>query len=513
MLSRFESKKLVKNFKWLAVLNAVTAFMNFVSKSIFLKYLSPDFLGLSYALIGIVGALSIADLGMHDAFMFHLYNPVNDNDVDKTTAIVNYYGKCMKVVSIVVVFVGLCLVPFLEKVLSNYRVTNKVVVYYVMVLIVNASTYWIAYRDIILVVRHKIYITKLLYSVTRSVSVVAECIAVGVFKSFTLYMVVYCLRVLVYNIIMYIASVKELKRDKVELPKEERVELKKSIKDVFVYKFSNVVVKDTDNILTSAIEGVGRLGLISNYNMLVTSVTDVTSSFLAPLVPAVGRFNVDADSSEKYKLFIKLRTVGHIMFGTIGIVFVIIANEFIELWVGKKCVLELGIVFAIGLNIYLSGLHSTVDIYKKTTDLFRSAKLCAVLSAVLNIVISVVLGKKIGYVGIALGTALSGALTVYWYEPYRLYRDYFNKGFIWFLADFVYRCVQVVLCYFCCNLFVKGVDSNPIVNFIIKAGGCSLISIGILLTFNLWVLKDKLKKIVKKVGISNGKSITGSFRS
>ena len=71
----------------------ITIFVAFFSRSIFLKYLGTEYLGLNGLFSNILSMLSLVDLGIGPAIIFSLYAPLAKNDEKAIGALLSFYKK------------------------------------------------------------------------------------------------------------------------------------------------------------------------------------------------------------------------------------------------------------------------------------------------------------------------------------------------------------------------------------------------------------------------------------
>ena len=60
----------------------------------------------------ILSMLSLAELGIGGAIGFALYKPLAEDNKEKITTLMQFYGKAYKIIGIVVAIFGLVMMPF-----------------------------------------------------------------------------------------------------------------------------------------------------------------------------------------------------------------------------------------------------------------------------------------------------------------------------------------------------------------------------------------------------------------
>ena len=85
----------------------------FLSRSIFVKILSAEYLGISGLFGNILSMLSLVDLGIGVSIAFYLYEPLAKNDEKKVCQLMNYFRKMYITIGIIVFVLGVSITPFL----------------------------------------------------------------------------------------------------------------------------------------------------------------------------------------------------------------------------------------------------------------------------------------------------------------------------------------------------------------------------------------------------------------
>lgn len=76
------------------------------------RTLAADYLGINGLFSNILTMLSLAELGIGTAIVYALYKPLATDDRPQIASLVQFYGRCYRVIGIVVGIVGFCLIPF-----------------------------------------------------------------------------------------------------------------------------------------------------------------------------------------------------------------------------------------------------------------------------------------------------------------------------------------------------------------------------------------------------------------
>lgn len=71
----------------------------FAGRSMLVRYLSVDYLGVNGLLSNIFNVLSVTELGIGTAMLYGMYKPVADQDEQKITRLLNMYRRLYRLVA------------------------------------------------------------------------------------------------------------------------------------------------------------------------------------------------------------------------------------------------------------------------------------------------------------------------------------------------------------------------------------------------------------------------------
>ena len=101
------------NISILLPLHILQILINFVAKTVFIRTLGQDYLGINVLFGDITTLLSLTELGLNSAIMFSLYRPLNHKDHEKISAIINYSRSIFNKIALIITLAGLAIMPFL----------------------------------------------------------------------------------------------------------------------------------------------------------------------------------------------------------------------------------------------------------------------------------------------------------------------------------------------------------------------------------------------------------------
>ena len=72
----------------------IAMIMNFACRTVFIKTLGAEYLGVDGLFSNVLTILSFAELGIGSAIIFNLYKPIAIDDQDKINSLMDLYKKC-----------------------------------------------------------------------------------------------------------------------------------------------------------------------------------------------------------------------------------------------------------------------------------------------------------------------------------------------------------------------------------------------------------------------------------
>jgi len=410
--------------------------ISFVSRWFFIRILGSQYLGISGLFTNVLSILSLADLGFSSAVAYSLYKPIAENDKDKISAIIRYFGNIYKIIAIVIFSIGLALIPFLDKLVSVEITIDDVRFFYILYLIETASSYLFVYKSIILSADQREYVTKGIRTLFTLVTNISKLVVLYVTNDFTAYLVVQIAEAIVTNFAISRRADKEypfLRTNQTQLDKPSKKKIYTDVKALFIYKIGSVILYHTDNILISVMVNTTSVGFYSNYTLLTGTITTLSDLLFGALGASIGNKHVTSNKKDLLQTFKSINFANFWVYGFCSVCLFCLMDDFIELWIGREYVLGSFSAFIISFNVFIPGMLSAVSSFRNATGLFTQTKYVYMITAIFNLILSILLGKYMGLNGIILATGISRLLTNVWYEPYILIKKFFKASYVKYL--------------------------------------------------------------------------------
>lgn len=418
----------------------ISIILGFIVRTVFIKTLGAEYLGINGLFSNILLIFSLANLGFDTAIIYSLYTPLAENDKYKIQALMNLYQKAYKVIGVVVLLIGLTLLPFISNFTNNNNSINHINLIYLIFLLNSVASYYFVYKHSIIIADQKNHIISKVHTLFIFLSNIIQIIFLVFMRNYIAVLGIQIIFGITENI--YISKrANQLYpfikgKNNARLSKDEKKTFYENLYSLLLYKISGVVINGTDNIIMSVYVGIHSVGIYSNYLLVFSTLTTVLSYIFYSVTASVGNLVVKEDSEKKYLIFKVLNLTSLWIYSYCAVVLWILINPFISLWLGREFVFNQFVVLAIILNFVTTGFQNTCTTFRETTGLFKKGKYRPIVAAIINLVASILLTKEIGIAGLFWGTIISRVLTYFWYDPFVIYKYIFEKPVISYFVQY-----------------------------------------------------------------------------
>lgn len=495
------TKNTIRNMIFGTTSQVLMLILNFISRSIFIKILSQEYLGINGLFTNILTILSLAELGISNAIMYGLYKPLAKKDKQKVAQLMHLYGKIYSYIGIFILIIGICLIPFIYYIIGQTpKIPENITIIYLLYLAEIVLSYFYCYKQTILVADQKEYIKTTYKQIFSILTVLLKALVLILTKNFILYLIIQILIPYIGNIF---ASYKASKmypfiNDEVEeLTKEEKKSLFKNVKSLSLYRVSQVVLDSSDNIIITKLLGLATTGIASNYLLIISSCKQLLSQITNSFTASVGNLNAIEKEEKKHEIFNKLYFFSFWLYGFFGVMMALLINELITIWIGPSYVLPQIVALSLIFNFYIVGIQNITFTYRTTMGLFVKSSFIPLIAAILNIILSIILAKPLGLSGIFLATGITRLITFGISDPYLIYKYGFKKDlkeyYINFFKYFIFLIFEYILIHYTLIL----IPFNNFLGFLLKGIVGSII---FNLLFILFFFKNKNFKSLVETG-------------
>ena len=445
------TKNSIKNIFVSTIAQVINMVLSFVTRTIFIKLLATEYLGLSGLFTNVLAVLSLSELGIGDAIIINLYKPIAEGDEEKICKYMNFYKRAYFCIGSFILIFGIISLPFLSYIVKTDVPIPNLDIIYLMFVVNAASSYFFAYKRTILTANQKEYINTVNKNIFLFLQYAVQILVLLVTHNYILYLSVMLFSTLAANIRISVVADKQfpyLKKTNQILDKYDIKELFRNLKAIIYHKVGNIVINSTDNLIISVCLGVYWVGLYSNYLLITSTITTFALIIFSGCSASIGAFNATENKERVFSIFKVMKFVGFWVYGFCSICFITLFQPFIELWIGKEYLVQEFTVMLIVVAFFMKGMISISGTFIDISKLFVKTRFVPWIMAFINIVVSIVLAQYIGLAGVILGTIVSYSFTKLWIDPFVLCKYKFEIAFGEYLKFAIkWICVIIVIGY------------------------------------------------------------------
>lgn len=393
--------------------------LSFVTRTVFIRLLSQEYLGLSGLFTNVLTILSLSELGVGSAIMFALYKPLAEKDEEKVTILMGLYAKAYRIIGLTILTIGLILLPIAPLFAKGSTGLVNIRILFLLYLLDSVSTYvFFAYKSALLKADQKNYVV---YSAEYVVAILRSAIRIVALYflkgtpsvAFYLYCIIGIFFNLVSNLITAIITDKKYPYIRTKttqsLSNEEMSVIKKNIVGAFANKISAAANESLGTLIISSFIGVVIMGVYSNYLYIINIINTFVRIFASSISASIGNYNAVESTENKIGFLKKLHFIYSWIYGFSAICLWVMLNPFIEIWAGEEFLLSKEIVLLAVYNFFAYGLLSSIATIQQESGVYWESRFISILSAAVCILSSLyfTLILHFGIAGVLLATIIS----------------------------------------------------------------------------------------------------------
>lgn len=472
-MSRLENS--TKNL-FLSLFNSVfSSLLGIISRTVFIKVLGSEYLGLAGLLGNILGFLAISELGISTAIGFSLYKPLAEKDYRSVSALMSVYRKAYAVIGCIVFFSGILLFLGLDFFIPINQQPDGTEFAYFAFLINTTVGYFLSYKTTLISSDNQAYKMAPIYIGMSLVQTIMQIVVLLIFKSYIIYLSV---QIICSVFTMFLQNRYITKKyeyvdfySEEQLKPEQKYQIKRNISGLVIAKIGDYLVNSTDNLIITKLVSLSATGIYSNYLMIRNMVNGYISTVFASVTAGLGNVVAIETDERKKESFDIMMFFAYFVYSFEAVCFLCLFNIFIgEIWIGKQYVFNFITVLIIVVNNFLTGLRIPLITMKNVAGTYMEDAWIPFAFAIVNLVSSIILVKPMGVAGVFLGTIIGSMLTADWYRPVVIYHKVFHTSVIEYYKKYIVYIIlgflNMAVAYSLCNIINTHI---VLLNFILKA--------------------------------------------
>ena len=107
-----------RNIQYGLISQALAIIFSFINRTLFIKVLGTNYLGINGLFTDVLTMLSLADLGLSTAMVYSFYKPLAEKNYEKLSSLTFFYKKIYEYIAVIVIVIGIALIPFLKYIVN-----------------------------------------------------------------------------------------------------------------------------------------------------------------------------------------------------------------------------------------------------------------------------------------------------------------------------------------------------------------------------------------------------------
>lgn len=441
-------KKIIGNSITGFAFRLVTMVIGFVSRKVFILFLSEELLGLNSLYANLLELLNLAELGLGVAVQYQLYAPIVEKDTLRVSQILSAAKTIYNTIGIGIFVAGCVMSLFVQDLIKETALPIELVrVAFIISVAGTAGGYFATHKRMYLQANEELSIINMVDMIIRVVTAILAMVAVAVTRNYFVYLLINMSCNLLSNIVVnYVFNRKhpDIKLVPVNIKDGYFQQLTASLKQVVPLKLTNYVYNSTDNIILSSNLGLIVVAKYSNYMQIINSIMAVEYLIGNAITSTIGKIIKEVQDSVQVFRYYMLYQYGQFLltnFCTVSLT--VLFTPFIRLWLGDDFLLEPLTVGLLVADFFFHSMYQPLNVVFGAAGRFREDKVITIISAVMNIVISIALVGVIGLPGVIIGTLITD-MYVLVTRSVQIVKQYFQQSIAAFSGKMLLYIVSTV---------------------------------------------------------------------
>ena len=487
----------------------ITLLFPFLIRTVIIKRLGEEYVGLSTLFTSVLQVLSLSELGFAAAIAYAMYKPIAEDDKPKICALLNFVKTVYRIIGLFILVVGVAIIPLLPRFINAESPppsdVNLYILYGIYLFNTVISYLLFAYKSVLLAAHQRLDVENNVMSLCNIAMYAFQIAVLYVFRNYYVYVVFLPLSTIAINLLRSI-RVKKIFPEYVcsgTIEKTEKKGIYKNIGALMGHRLSGAVVTSVMNIIISANLGLILLTRYGNYYTIIVAVIGIILIIYSSITAGIGN-SIVVDSVEKnYTDFKNLTFMNVWMVGWISICLLCLFQPFMTIWMGEDKLLPFSTVVLFSLYFYLWRFKDMINTYKDAAGMWKADWLKPYVVTAVSLVLGLILINVWGINGTIVAVIVGVFVVSMPWETHVFFKLYFKMSPTkYYLRMIIYTAIiaaVALLTYYVCGL----IGGTGVLSLALKFGVCVVLpnSVILLLSFRTlefrW-LTVKIKQIFGK---------------
>ncbi len=480
--------------------------LGILNRQAVIAILGIEYQGVNGLFTNVLSMLSIAELGIGMAIVYHLYGALSRGDIPAVKSLMRFYGRCYTWIAAAILALGILVSPFLSFAVPDYSLSWNLWTVYAFFLLDAVISYLFTYKRSILIADQKNYVIVCCDILYQLAVRLGQILILALTGNFLLYLSLMVAGRLAENLLINAIAIRRypyLKdRDAKPLSREILDDIVRKVKGAVFHKTALFFVWGTDSILLSRFFGLAMVGMYSNYNMILNPLAGICKQVLTAATASVGHLLAEGDQAHSRRVFGELRILNGGLITCCAAGFYCAADPFITLFFGAQYRIASFVLLSLTVRFYVQGMREVYAMFKEAAGILYEDRYIPLAESALNVGASLLLLHWFGAAGIFFGTAASSAILYVYTYPVLVCKNVLGIPYAAYYRDLFWlsgvSAAAIALSRFLCGLLFQAVSCGAAVQFL--AGGLFAVLVsGGVYTVGYLIWKKESASLLRRV--------------
>ena len=415
---------------------AIGVLFPFLNRTLFLWLLGPAYLGLNGLFGSIIGVLMLAELGFGTAVVCSMYKPVAEDDKPLLRAYLHFFRSVYRVVGGIIFTAGLCLLPFLRKLVhGNVPPDIDLHLLYLLHLLNTSVSYFLfAYRGAVLNAYHRQDVVTNIRTMVSVMQYVAVFLILLLTRNYYLYVIATVIFTMIQNLLVVRAAARLFPEIEPEgtLPKELRRRVLDDVRSIFMHQVGGVITYSFDNVVISAFLGLSAVAAYGNYYYVCTTVAGLPWAVYNSMIGGFGNRIHTETREENFRLFMRANRLVGIVILWCAAMMTALYQPFIAEWTRGRPELMCHALTPVLMVFffYVNQSRQTLLSFKSAAGLWKADRWKPIAAGALNLALNItfirIFPEKSKLDGVILSTIISFLCIQIPWESHVMFTAFFS---------------------------------------------------------------------------------------
>lgn len=426
------TKNASRNIVWGVIEKIIAVALPFITRTVLIKTLGADYLGLSSLFTSILSVLSISELGFGSAIVFSMYKPIAEGNNELICALLNVYRKIYYAVGSLILVGGLILLPFLPKLIAGtYPSDINIYVLYLMYLFNTVISYFLfSYKQALFSAHQRNDLVSKRTALISTLSSTLQIVLLLCTHNYYTYAFVIPLATIMTNLANAILANKMFP-DIVcrgSISSAMKNDIKKRIAGLLSFKIYGVVFASVDTIVISSFLGLTPLAIYNNYYYVQTAIVGFLTILTASITAGIGNKMVTNSVDDNYADFQNFTFANGWLCSWCSVCLFCLYQHFMRVWVGTTLVFPFFTMVLMVLYFLLPRITTMTYTYREAAGLWWEDRFRPLVATAVNLIFNIILVNLIGMNGVIISTLICTALINIPWGSIILFNNYFKRS-------------------------------------------------------------------------------------